>query len=578
MKQGELLQSSKLLVIARLLHRDLASQAGGLKFLQAAQDRIAALRRQILSQVDDGLARPNAPSQALIRLGCTYCLVTNSSSSDVLSHFREIRLQHLQSRTQESDWSHNEIAKLLKYHIKSAKAASTFSSHQFSDSLRLLQARPILKDSKLRQMPSLALKSLSPLVVSEILDFVPYIKQNDLSQIQIREEADVWSERMFSVFSNGLERASESCTNMEELFHLREKLFSVWLPTCFSIKSKVDILDGLRKQLNLQIISQLDRQAKALHSIDASIIKSFTTTTMTESLWSAEFVNRRLRKGQDLFTLQIRSRNLGLKGAVWDSIQELQGWCSSVERCQSVIDSSRRTRWKDKIEDAESEDEGKAASTMDVLGQVDPQAFRLAFETQLKRSKEYFEKHLADAMRDLEDTEKIPVLIRVVRECDQRIAPIFEGHGLKLAIDRIPTLHQRMASACAESLLHDVRNDHSGKIGSADSTLPPDVPSPRAFRTLMQLCNLMIKLGGHDVWTRPAVDRMKTTAWEAISTSERTEVFMQTDFDRHYLEVALRPSQQASAGKREPGNSAEAPVARAEEYWKRNKMLFGVLA
>ena len=578
LKQGDILQSSKLLVISRLLHRALASQTGSLKYLQTAQNRITATRRQILTQVDDGLARPNASQQSLVRLGCAFCLVTSSSSSDVLVHFQDLRLQYLQSTTQEGSLGHDEMAKVLRYYIKSVKASSTFSSHHFNDALRLIQSQPILRGDKLTMIPALAMDSFTKLIAPEIIDFVPYIKRNDVSQEQIRGDAEVWSENMFSVFLDGLRKTTHTCADIGELFRLREKLFSAWLPTCFSIKSNANVLGGMREQLNSSIISQLETQAKALQTIDVSIMHCLDTSTETENLWSPDFVGRRLRKEGDPFMLQLRSRHLGIREAVWNSIQQLQGWCSSVEKCQAMIDDSQKVRWKDKIEDVEEEEEREATTIVDVLGKADPQTFHLAFEAQLKRSKVLLEEHLVECMRDLQDIQKITVLIRVVRECDQRISIIFSGPGFEQTKELISQLQLKMASAVVKDLLQDAHNHQSDQPSRAKSTLPSDIPSPRAFRTLMQLCKIMTKFGGHDVWTRPAVDQAKTTVWEAITASERTELFMQTDFDRHYLEAALQPPQQASAGKRDLANGIDACAAKAEEYWKRNKLLFGVLA
>lgn len=93
----------------------------------------------------------------------------------------------------------------------------------------------------------------------------------------------------------------------------------------------------------------------------------------------------------------------------------------------------------------------------------------------------------------------------------------------------------------------------------------------------------MFEIGGADLWSRPAVTRVKDLAakWIFGEGDIRRSFYVETEFDKAYLRQAL-----ATAPKRDVGEdnlvqlSREVALQRkaATEYWGRTKLLFGILA
>ena len=576
LKLGEILLSAKLLALCKLLQRVLATQNKYLKTLPVLQQRIASLQRHILKAITARFTKAQLGSKRLVETGCAFCLVTNASANDALQHYRILRLKTLQQKVENLQKSLS-VTSILQYYVRTLKSLIILRGQVFQNALKGLQAQAILKDPRLASLRALSMQNVGNGIAQEILQFAPYIKHNSVPC----EDEDIvnttWSTSMLQSFREALQKATKLCRSLQEMFQLRLEIISIWFATCLPLAQSTEISSDIRELLNTEIKLRLATQVKGLAAIGSTLARIMRQDSTPESLWSPAFASRQVKSGGTTFLNELQSRNLGLSSRARSCLKQLQGWINQVETCRSLIADAKKIRWRDKVDDDEDDmAQDQIASVIEHLGQTDPQLFELALDEELGNARKDLILEFEDLAGLTDDAPHIPNVLRLFREVNQRLRHVYEDEDSLGAVLLLPGLHERLAKCITEEVgerLHSRPKEAVQKRNRSDLTT--GMPTPQSFRTLMHVCQAMSDLGGSDIWSSEAVIAVKAAIWDEIHNSEDGSKFWQSQFDRAYLAAALRPV--ATRGESTVNGVAHIET-EAAEYWKRTRLLFGLLA
>ena len=473
----------------------------------------------------------------------------------------------------------------------------------------------------------------------EIQDFVPFIKHNDLAGPDIDSPTFGWSRDAFGSFIEALKVRVEKVQSTTQLLGLRKALLEVWLPVCVStpVHSKADILDTLREVLNKRMNNLIHNETATLMDIGIAI-----ATTMGEnpgegrpslSIWDETFVTMPAAKGASTFKQQLRLRHLGNSEGISRILRSVEAWIEKVRATKAVTQQLRRDRWRDLVEEDETDDDA-AAGVESVLQSVDPQLYEGGQDSAVAQAITNFQLSIINAANETRDecrAHQIHWTLRVIRETSQRLHQAFPEADLNKLDTVVPSLHSRLALDIAAGLLA-----LSGSIFSPQRLSPPSgshlwegtpplpvQPSPRTFKLVHKLSETMANLGA-DLWTYAAVSALK----KAISQSIVEQGFFDLDagnlrakitdgipngtitvnghnpsprpsahsatiqdlFDVFYLNCALALKQgddvvqlagvidKLSTLSDCEESHAKVVRRRAKDYWARTNLLFGLLA
>ena len=533
---------------------------------------------------------------------------------------------------------HYNVVQALQYYTRSLQTTKALLSRSLSEALRNLGAQSILRDPGVQRLGELDLSTLQRWVAVEIQDFVPFVKYNDLAGPDIDSPTFGWSRDAFGSFVEALKIRVEKVQSTTQLLGLRKALLEVWLPVCVStpVYSKADILDTLREVLNKRMNNLIHNEAATLMDIGIAI-----ATTMGEnpsegrpslSIWDETFVTMPAAKGASTFKQQLRLRHLGNSESISRILRSVEAWIEKVRATKAVTQQLRRDRWRDLVEEDETDDDA-AAGIESVLQSVDPQLYEGGQDSAVAQAIANFQLSIINTANETRDecrAQQIHWTLRVIRETSQRLHQAFPEADLNKLDTVVPSLHSRLALDVAAGLaLSGSRFSPqrlSQKEGSHlwEGTPPlPVQPSPRTFKLVHKLSEVMANLGA-DLWTYAAVRALKKTVSQSIVEQDffgldagnlhakNTNGFpngtitvnghnpsprpsahsatIQDLFDVFYLNCALALKQgddvvqlagvidKLSTLSDCEESHAKVVRRRAKDYWARTNLLFGLLA
>jgi hypothetical protein len=169
----------------------------------------------------------------------------------------------------------------------------------------------------------------------------------------------------------------------------------------------------------------------------------------------------------------------------------------------------------------------------------DPKLYAAEQASNVARALSDFQLKISDIARAIgqrTQCEQAQSLLRMIREASQRICGAFPQADLTMFDEIVPLLHNQLAIDVATRLLtlsgsgaawQGLSNQTSSHVWEGVPLLPVQ-PSPRTFRFLHNLQEIMAELGG-DLWTQAAVSALKKAVSERI-----------VEHDLFYLEVGNR--------------------------------------
>ncbi|PGH31712.1 hypothetical protein GX50_05491 [[Emmonsia] crescens] len=535
-KHGSNLLIAKLLVISRLLHKTLSQSNRAPVFLETLRSQLASLRRTLLKRIERRLAAPNHSNQETIETMSAYCLATSSSSTDVLRHFHQVRLEAIQSILLREDPNFANVEQSLRLFIQTLKRTLELLSGSLSDALGKLTAHPILEDPEVRKLDGLGIDIFKRWVANDIKNFTPWVKQTILSKSEAEKTTKDWSREAFGTLTSGMSKNLERSQNLREIFLLRRNLLEIWLPVQSSTPchSSLDILEGICGAVNNRLVSTLRAQAKGLTLLGLEISSTITSWSEVEeristpSLWDADVTFLDFSGGATTFKQEIINRTLGRDRNVLQILGSYSAWLSGVEECKDMIDELQRIRWEDIIED--DEDEDVLQNTVGILNEDDPDLLQKEYEATLTKSFSALQTSLHSALANMSGSHrgrKAAFMLRVIREIRGHLPRGLSAEDHLFADDLVPKLHDILAVEVSSQLSSSIfitraLGKHRG-AGCAGRTLwegnppLPIQPSPAAFKLLRKLAKAMVQQGP-DLWNPSAVDIMKIKLHMTISS------------------------------------------------------------
>lgn len=641
-KHGSPLLVAKLFVISRLVRNALSQNQQTPPFLENLRKQLSSLHRTVLRRINRQLVSPGSAAEDIVEAMSAYCLATSSSSNDVINHFHKIRMEAVGFQLGRIDSASENILKALKLYIRTLQNTKLLFSRRLSDALGRLKTRPILADQEVRKVDGLDLDVLERWVGNDIKNFTPWIKHSELPKTEAEKLINEWSKQAFETFMEGFQKNLEHITSFHDLISLRKRILDTWLPVQSSTPthSPLGVLGGIRNAINNRLGSIVRDQAKELTSIGldiSSIITSWDTQELvhTQSLWDPTLGSFDFSNGAVAFKQEIVDRSLGHGTTISRILKAYGDWLAKVEDSRVAVDELKRIRWEDVLDD--DEDEDIPTGSIEMLNQEDPRNIQEDRKAALAKAFSTLQTSLHGALGNISTSnpgQPAAFLLRIIRGTRRKLPPEIIDSNLDFAHDLVPRLHQILAKDILAqiSVSRISQYVHAGKSKVAGRSLwrgepeLPIQPSPVTFKLLRRLASVMEE-HGPDLWNISSLELLKHEISKEISTSlcmaldnlgsangvddqssesDDNEVHepngisisisadrkIQLLFDMLYLEQAFSTKSQVKAGEpslqsvverlqQEIGSTNELDdelKKRAQDYWERTALLFGLLS
>lgn len=570
--------ASKTLVISRLLLKHLEESNVPAKTLHWLQSRWRLLRQQLLQCIDGLLTRPLTSLAALTQAIGAYCLTTSSSASDAVKHFQSLRAhrlgQHVPGAT-EQNARLKQLRQKCHYLISSVTATKALCGRGVTEFLQDLQKQALLQDAELAQVETLQLDVSSALLPADVVRFMPYFRRVTPSASDVRSSIQVWVSDMIKHIARDIEDTLANA-NLIGVLRARKQIFSILLPACFTLflhEGGLGLIRQTFSQKVLQLVMQLAQEVQET----SSALRHTQDDSFSESLWTSDLVRKvNARMGSnDLRT--IRNLHLGANSGLQALFKLLQKWLRRIQLTREELQNLSKMRWQDKMEEYDDEDEEIAKDIVSGLARDDPDSFLKTLDsasldsaTSLTTavgalSSEAAEKAFNAAKSTM--TNDLAALLRVVRETRDVFESLFPNENFLVLAESSAKLEEALGQQTALEVFTAME---SNEPSSASTFVAQDLPSPVAVSVLQQLCISMTKTGGLDLWTSTAARKLRSRVLERVMDAEKKGYYIHSDFDEHYLQLAL-------GGGVNEHSPPESQARKAAMYWNRTRTLFGVL-
>lgn len=518
----------KLLVISRLLHKTLSQNKKAPPFQENLRNQLASLRRTVLKRIDRRLASASSTADDIIEAMAAFCLATNSSSADVIRHFHQVRLDVIGNQLELADPSGENMLKALKLYIRTLQNTKILFSRRLSDALAKLKARPILTDSQIRGLDDLDIDVLERWVASDVRNFTPWIKCDEMSKSDAEKAIKQWSKQAFESFTKGCQKCLKDHSDLSGLISLRKKALDIWLSARSSTPthSSLSVLEGIRNIFNGQLATILRTQASTLNAVGKDVSSLIARWDDREhasprSLWDPSLTSHDYSDGAATFKQAIMDTLLGRNDDITAVMRAYHSWLASIEKSRSIVNDLRRTKWEATLDEDEDDALVDPAAT---LNDDDPRSL----EGEQKSAVVQALVDLQSSFRDTVETfgtsnqsDKAAFMLRLIRDLRRDLPiEILDDDDFDFASDIVPKLQeiltmQVVAQTAPSSIMrsfHRNARDGSKKVpGRAlwegDPQLPVQ-PSPPTFKFLRRLM-MSMEQQGPDLWNPSTVGVMK---------------------------------------------------------------------
>lgn len=544
--------------------------------LEYMRRKLGALRQRLLRQVNAKLVNPTSSIPVLVDAICSYCLVTDVSSSKALDHLRDRRLDKLRRQLDATPGS-SAICEALRYQLVSLQIFKTLKGHPVSEAMNALQRKAILADPAVRDLESLDLDRTWPLLPEEIQTFVPYFQRTSSTSEETHTELETWSKESCGILEKAVNEYLAQLNDAGEVLELRRELFTSLLPMYFSTPASKDVSKCIRESLNERVRAICQDHGLRLNKIADQLISASHSSASGSSLWSAEMVQIPPDNGGSKMIRRLKARHSGLNKTLSKATKALDGWIADIHAANDQINELSKVRWRDMIEEPDEDQEDEATLEVRLLCEDDPGYYSKNLQDSSRKAVSGYEESLAAAASEIisqpSDLTRVVYIVRAIRiSAGILYKAIQEETHTSGVVEKMHDLHKVIADEVARQLSEGSRGPNRAPEW-VTSQLPDGMPSPKAFMTLRRLCRIMADIGGTDLWTAPAVALVKKAVAAEVFDTERKGKYLETGFDEAYLRVGLQDGVNVANSKVEPEN-----VKSAIEYWTRTKLLFGVLA
>lgn len=642
-KRGSPLLVAKLLVISRLLHKNLSEQKSAPPFLETLRNHLASLRRGLRSRIDKRLSSAKSTVDEVIEALAAYCLATSSSSDDAVAYYHKIRLDVIGNRLEGVKDSGENILAALRLYVQTLQVSKAILSRRFTDVLSKLKSRPLLSDPDIRNVDDLSLDVLGRWVATDIINFTPWIKLSEQSKQDAERTIKKWSK---SAFDDFVRRSQDSLTTWVEfspLLQLRKETLELWLCSWSSTPthSALQVLEGTRDVFNGRLKNILSDKANALDTFGQAVMSAISNWGSAEhgrtrSMWDHELVSLDYSNGAAAFKEAIADRLLGRDLDISVVTDKYQAWLLTIGSLRESIDALREVRWPDILDEAADEDIDIDVAA--ILNEDDKQLLWEALEAAVRQAFDSLQKSFGNTFKAIGDSnrgEKAAFVLKLIRLVRRDLPHEFILNDTEFSRGIIPGLQEILATEVIAAtrplsfatLVNPRSNTLAGRtLWEGEPELPVQ-PSQSTFKFMRRMVESMDR-HGHGLWDTSTVHVLQVTLQKELAervtsflngidspaepepgteetrpteneddipTERQTEaqvhdIKLQLYFDTMLLsnastskETRQNPLQEVAEKLRDSFGSEAGPTSktmdqRAQEYWHRTRLLFGLLA
>lgn len=642
-KRGSPLLVAKLLVISRLLHKNLSEQKSAPPFLETLRNHLASLRRGLRSRIDKRLSSAKSTVDEVIEALAAYCLATSSSSDDAVAYYHKIRLDVIGNRLEGVKDSGENILAALRLYVQTLQVSKAILSRRFTDVLSKLKSRPLLSDPDIRNVDDLSLDVLGRWVATDIINFTPWIKLSEQSKQDAERTIKKWSK---SAFDDFVRRSQDSLTIWVEfspLLQLRKETLELWLCSWSSTPthSALQVLEGTRDVFNGRLKNILSDKANALDTFGQAVMSAISNWDSAEhgrtrSMWDHELVSLDYSNGAAAFKEAIADRLLGRDLDISVVTDKYQAWLLTIGSLRESIDALREARWPDILDEATDEDIDIDVAA--ILNEDDKQLLWEALEAAVRQAFDSLQKSFGNTFKAIGDSnrgEKAAFVLKLIRLVRRDLPHEFILNDTEFSRGIIPGLQEILATEVIAAtrplsfatLVNPRSNTLAGRtLWEGEPELPVQ-PSQSTFKFMRRMVESMDR-HGHGLWDTSTVHVLQVTLQKELAervtsflngidspaepepgteetrpteneddipTERQTEaqvhdIKLQLYFDTMLLsnastskETRQNPLQEVAEKLRDSFGSEAGPTSktmdqRAQEYWHRTRLLFGLLA
>ncbi|KAL8922557.1 MAG: hypothetical protein Q9208_005060 [Pyrenodesmia sp. 3 TL-2023] len=523
---GSVLQAARILVISRLLHKKLSQRTDTPPYLEILRNRLASLRRKILSRIDRRFKSSDSSESVLVEAMCAFSLATSSSATDVLRHFHHVRHSAMSElgKVKNDDKS---MFKALALLVKTLRDCHDIFPTHLARALEQLKTTPLLQFSDIRSLMELNLDVHQRWLGEDINGFTPYIRHDDLQRTDATRLLANWAKNAFSSFLGHLRHKLEAVSNPAIIIDLRQGILELW----FSDQRQLiaidasEVLEGVRSAFNDRLQDLIHQQSTGLEDV-ASTIDSLLeqwevgVSDVCPTMWDDAITSTGTDLGGKALKEGLSIRAYGRTMPVQVVSVAYSKWLDGIRKLEDVIKKVREKRWTDDIDDL-GDDDDILENKQVLLGEDDPRLLQETLQKSVEQTFHKFQHQMRLHVEELQATDdlssnptaghKLCFLLRVWREMTNDIPssypnPNFEStltSDLRSQLSNV-VLHQPLLRCRKRvSKTSSQQRLQARVLWEGDPQLPV-LPSPYAFRLLHDVVRSMAGFGP-DVWTPQAV-------------------------------------------------------------------------
>ncbi|KAL8754332.1 MAG: hypothetical protein Q9184_005139 [Pyrenodesmia sp. 2 TL-2023] len=534
---GSVLQAANVLVISRMLHKKLSQRTDTPPYLEILRNRLASLRRKILSRIDRRFKSSDSSESGLLEAMCAFSLATSSSATDVLRHFHHVRHTAMSELGQVKN-DDRSIFKALALFVKTLRDCQDIVPTQLARALEQLKTTPLLQSPDRQSLMELNLDVHQRWLGEDINGFTPYIRHDDLQKTDATRLLTKWAKNAFSSFLGHLRHQIEAVNDPAVIIDLRQGMLELWLSSqrqLIAIDTS-EVLKGVRDAFNDRLQNLIHQHCAGLEDIAstiASLLENWETgvSDAYPSMWDDAITSTGAGFGAKALKEELSIRACGRTLPVHAVSVAYVKWLDGIRNIEDTIKKVQEKRWADDLDDLDDDEilENKQV----LLSEDDPRLLQDTLQKSIEQTFRKLQRQMRLHVEELQATDdliynptaghKCCFLLRVWREITSDIPSSYPNPSLKSSFST--DLRSQLSSVVLHQPLLRCRK-HVSKT-SRQRQLPvrvlwegdpqlPVLPSPYTFRLLHDVVRSMAGFGA-DVWTSQAVKKLQDQLRKSIA-------------------------------------------------------------
>jgi len=524
---GDALLAAKLLVLSRLLHKEVSECRQPPPILEKLRHRLNTLRARLLSYIDQRLVSPITDKHMLAQILSAYAFITSSNPKEVLRHFLQIRYNQLE--TVGDTLSESDILQSLDLYSRTITEARDLFPKRLAEALARLSHTALLHDEQITSIPELNLDIYGQWIADNIRKFTPWSRHDQLLASDVGDALTAWTKQAQRSLLDRLRSHLENQGDAREIVQSRRKFISKFIGLSSRLRhvtSRTAVQD-LREMFlaRLQVLAIRSADLDGLLLGENDVAHLVAAQSRDSTLWSLASEDFQLDHGALKLRQSILSRKHGRDEGMRSELAKLDAWVSRVSGFLDIIDTMKTTKWEEDF-DIDLEDTEDADDVQRALSKDDPSRLKEALRTACSEAL----RRISQSITAAAHSTKYPThYLRLWRELSTRRRAIGSRLELEIISISLLELYRNIAQAISEDAIRDyissAKNGRRPTVMLWEGTPPlPSQPSPQVFGFLTSLHRAMAN-AGVDLWSAPCVGELKAVVLSRLGREFGTEKF-----------------------------------------------------